>query len=538
MRGYEIVARSIARSGIDTLFGLAGDANLYIIDELIRSHGVRYAPAAHEAAATMMAIGYARAGDRVGAATTTHGPALTNTVTALVEGVRSGTPIVLFAGDTDAADPDHPQNVDQRAVVAAAGAGFEPLRSLRHAAADVGRAVWRAKVESRPIVVNMPSQLQWAEGECEDVTISWPDPQAIGPDPAALDKALGILASANRPIVLAGRGARHAREPLSRLAERLGAPLATTLLGAGLFRGEPFDLGVFGTVSHPVAAETIMHSDCVISFGASLNKYTTDAGRLLAGKRLVQCDISPTRFGRHPRIDAAVIGDAAAVADTMVRWLEDAGHRPGGARSQELADRLAARAWVGDHSDRGTDETIDPRTFTAALDRALPADRTVAIDVGRFMLWGFTLPVPEPTALVTTNGFQSVGLGSAAAVGAAIARPDRPVVLLAGDGGFMMGGMAEFQAAVRLGVDLVAVIYNDGSYGAEHVQFHRKGLDPRTSLNDWPDFAAVAAALGGHGMTVRSNKDLDAMADAIAGRRRPLLVDVHLDPVMLSELLG
>ena len=538
MRGYEIVARSIARSGIETVFGLAGDANLYIIDDLIRSHGVRYAPAAHEAAATMMAIGYARAGDRVGAATTTHGPAFTNTMTALVEGVRSGTPIVLFAGETDPDDPDHPQNIDQRAIAAAAGAGFEPLRSLKRAAQDVGRAVWRARVESRPIVLDMPSQLQWAEGECEDLTIPWPEPQAIGPDPEALDEALGIIASANRPIVLAGRGARHAREPLARLAERLGAPLATTLLGAGLFRGDPFDLGVFGTVSHPVAAETIMHSDCVVSFGASLNKYTTDAGRLLAGKRVVHCEISPARFGRRQRVDAAVIGDAATVANTMVTWLEQAGHRPGSGRSQELADRLAARAWIDDHPDRGTDECIDPRTFTAALDRAVPADRTVAIDVGRFMLWGFTLPVPEPTALVTTHGFQSIGLGAAAAVGAGIARPDRPVVLLAGDGGFMMGGLAEFQAAVRLGVDLVAVIYNDGSYGAEHVQFHRKGLDPRTALNDWPDFATVAAALGGDGITVRSNKDLDAMADAIADRRRPLLVDVHLDPVLLSELRG
>ena len=128
-------------------------------------------------------------------------------MTALVEGVRSGTPIVLFAGDTDQADPDHPQNIDQQAVVAATGAGFEQLRSLAHIASDVGRAVWRATVESRPIVLNMPSQLQWAEGECKELTIPWPAPQAVGPDPEALDRALGIVASANRPIVLAGRGA-------------------------------------------------------------------------------------------------------------------------------------------------------------------------------------------------------------------------------------------------------------------------------------------------------------------------------------------
>ena len=105
MKGYQIAARSIAQSGVNTVFGVAGDANLYMIDDLVRSHGVQYIPAAHEGAATMMAIGYARTRRRVGVATTTHGPALTNTFTALVEGVRSRTGIVLLAGDTDPSDP-------------------------------------------------------------------------------------------------------------------------------------------------------------------------------------------------------------------------------------------------------------------------------------------------------------------------------------------------------------------------------------------------------------------------------------------------
>lgn len=538
MKGYEIVARALAHEGATTVFGIAGDANLYIIDDLVRSQGVRYVAAAHEAAAVMMAIGAARVAGQVGVATCTHGPGFTNTLTALVEGVRSRTPIVLVAGDTDPGLPDHPQNIEQRQVADTAGAGFEPVRSLAGVPLATSRAFWRAVTERRPIVLNIPSQLQWAEEEYQPFTAQWTTQQATAPDPEVLDLALGIVASSTRPIVLAGRGAIGARAELLVLAERLGAPVATTVLGSNLFRGDPFDLGLFGTLSHPVAAEAIASADCIVSFGASLNSYTTDSGRLLQGKRLVQCDIAPSSFGSVPKCDAGIVADAARTATTMVTWLDQIDHRPSGFRSEDLRARLAGRSWQGQHADQGSDDTIDPRTFTEALDRLLPQDRTVVVDVGRFMLHGLTVPVPEPMALVTTHGFQSIGLGTATAVGAGVARPDRPVVLLVGDGGFMMGGLAELQTAVRSGVDLIAVVYNDASYGAEHVQFHRKGLDPELSLNDWPDFADVAIAMGADGLTVRSNADLDILAKAIDTRRRPLLVDVKLDPVLLSSLMG
>lgn len=538
MRGYEIIARSLAAEGCDALFGVAGDANLYVIDDLVRSHGVRYVPAAHEGAAVMMALGYARVRGSVGVATTTHGPAVTNTVTALVEGVRSATPIVLVAGDTDPSRPHHPQSIDQAVVAAAAGAGFEHLASLEGASLVISRAFWRAAAERRPILLNVPSQLQWAEGEYEPHSGTWTNHQPTAPDPAVLDRALGIVASAARPIVLAGRGASGAREPLVRLAERLGAPVATTVLGSNLFRGDPFDLGIFGTLSHPVAADAISRSDCIVSFGASLSSYTTDDGRLLHGKRVVQCDSSPTSFGPVPRCDVGVVGDAARTAQLMLDWLEAVDHEPSAFRSGDLRDRLAAREWIDDLVDKGTADSVDHRTFTEALDRLLPEDRTVVVDVGRFMLQALTMPVPEPTALVTTHGFQSIGLATAAAVGAGVGRPDRPVVLLVGDGGFMMGGLAEFQTAVRSGVDLIAVVYNDGSYGAEHVQFYRKGLDPSLSLNDWPDLTAVARAMGGDGVAVRSNSDLDEVAKAIGARQRPLLIDVSLDPDVVSALMG
>src|SRR4051812_28609058 len=160
MKGYEAVAKALVDQGVDTVFGLIGDANLFMVDALVRQHDVRYVAATHEAAVTLMALGYGRASGTLGVGTITHGPALTNAMTALVEGVRSRTPLLLVAGDTDPADPTHLQNIDQQALVEAAGAGFERIRSADTIAADVATAMRRARAEGRPVVLDMPVDIE------------------------------------------------------------------------------------------------------------------------------------------------------------------------------------------------------------------------------------------------------------------------------------------------------------------------------------------------------------------------------------------
>lgn len=540
MKGHDAIAKALAEQGIDTVFGLIGDANLFIVDPLVRQQGVRYIAAANEAAVTMMALAYGRARNEVGVGTITHGPALTNAMTALVEGVRTRTPLLMVVGDTDPADPHHLQNIDQRALVEAAGAGFHPMRSTGTIAEDVALALRQARREARPVVLDITVDLEWAEVDYRPAP-----PLADEPRPAldheALDRAAGVIASASRPIVLAGRGAvlSGARDALLRLAERLGAPVATTLQAQGWFRGEPFDLGIFGTLSLPASAEAIASADCVVAFGASLNYFTTDKGALLAGKRVVQVDAIPGHVGALERIDAGVVGDAAEVADTLVGLLERAEHRPSGFRSPDLQQRLRDQGGFtasGTGAGETAPGTVDPRLFTERLDAILPAERMVAVDAGRYMYDGLRLSVPEPTALVTTHAFGSIGLGLAAAVGASVARPDRPTVLLVGDGGFMMSGPSELNTAVQHGCDLVVVLYNDGSYGAEHIQFHNKGMDPGLSLHHWPDFAEVAEAYGCSGLTVRSLDDLASVEKALGERDRPLLIDVKLDPAFVSRI--
>ena len=534
---HEAIARALADQGVTTVFGVLGDANLYMMDSFQRQAGGHYYSACNENGAVLAANGYARTSGQLGVATVTHGPALTNTVTALAEGVRDRTPILLLAGDTPVADKTNLQNIPQREVVLASGAGFEQVRTPQTVAEDLATAIFRAHAESRPVVLNVPVDFQWEEIEYLPVPPRLIGAQAVRPDPAALDAAVGIIASARRPVIVAGRGAGtpQARAALLRLADRLGAPVATTLRGKDLFRGERFNLGIHGTLSHSVALEVFNASDCLIAFGASLNRWTTAEGSLLAKKQVVQVDVDRDSINRYAVTDAAVIGDAAVTADTIVTWLDEADAKPTGFASDELAERLAAGP-DDTYTDRSTGQTVDIRIALRMIDQAFPADRTVVLDGGRFIRHTFTaLRVPEPAAFVHTLNFGAIGLGMANAVGAYFGAPGRPVVMVAGDGGFMLGGLAEFSTAVRHGVDVVVFVMNDGAYGAEYIQFRNKNMDPAISTFNWPDLGPVATALGGQGFTVRNLADLETALAAVEHRTAPMLVDIKLDPAVQAQ---
>ena len=529
---HEAIARALADQGITTIFGVIGDANLYMMDSFQRLTGGRYVSTSNEAGAVLAANGFARTSGRLGVATVTHGPALTNTVTALAESVKDHTPVLLVAGDTAVVDRDNFQSIAQREVVLAADAGFEQVRSPQTFTEDVVTTIRRAHLERRPVVLDVPVDFQWQEVEYQRVQARVIEPQAVRPDPAALDAAIGVIASARRPVMLAGRGAGTAegRAALLRLAERIGAPVATSLRAKDLFRGHAFDLGICGTLASPVALDTINRADCVIAFGAGLNTWTTAEDSLLDKKRVVHVDIDRESINRWGMSDVGVVGDAAATANAIVEWLDEAGIKPTGFASPELADQIAA-CDDDNFADQSTESTVDVRTALKRLDAAFPADRTLVFDGGRWIFNAFTmLHVPEPNAYVHTVNYGSIGLGMGNAIGASFGAPRRPVLLVTGDGGFMLGGLAEFNTAVRHNVDLVVVLLNDGAYGAEHIQFRNTGMDPTISTFDWPDFGPIATALGGEGYTVRNLDQLDQALAAIEGRTRPMLIDIKVDP--------
>lgn len=532
MKVYEALAQALADSDMGPMFGLTGDANVYLIDCFVRAHGAEFVAAANEAGAVLMALGYSSVSGKVGLATVTHGPALTNTLTALVEGVKAGTPMVLLCGDTAYSDRENLQNIPQRNLILATGAGFEKLNRPETAVVDLARAIRRARAERRPVAFNFPTDIMWQETDralpAMLISHSTPETTPAGVD---FDNAVGIVAAAKRPIVLAGRDAidGRSREALVRLAKRIDAPLATTLRAKGLFRLADYDLGIMGTLSTPAAIDAIMASDCILAFGASLNFHTTSQGAFVEGKRIVQVAPQASGIGRGHTPDIGLVGGIAETADQIIYWLDEAEITPSGFRAELPSRKLAIHPppRKGER-DGGHLDYVD---MLCRLNAMLPAERILVTDAGRHMVKAMQyLDVPFPHLYVQTASFGSIGLGMAQAIGAAAAEPGIPVVVTIGDGGFMLGGLTEFNTAVRHGTDLIVILCNDGSYGAEYALLRDKQMDPSISLFDWPEFAPLAEALGGRGICVRDVADLEEAREAIEHRDRPLLIELKLDP--------
>lgn len=535
---HATIARALAQLGTKTLFGLMGDSNLFMVHAFVNAEGGRFVPATHEANAVLMALGHAAMTGEVGAATVTQGPAVSNTVTALIEGVKSSLPVVLLAGDTPRQDPDHPQRVPQRTLAEAAGAGFVALRGPEWVGEDLAEAFRRARAERRPVLFDMPTRMMWEEAPVPEVRPApLPDPAAPADGPE-LEKAVGIIAAARRPIVLAGRGAVGAREELARLARRIGAPLATTLKAKGLFTGEPFDLGVFGTLSTPAAVEVIGKADCILSFGASLGRFTTVRGAYLEGRRLVQVDDDPRQIARNARPDAALCCDPGQAAARLLHWL-DAAEIPSTQATDDL-DPEALRAPPPLPTARNRPGTVDFARALVRIDAALPPDRVFVTDGGRFLQECWTrISVSHPRNMLLTIGVGAIGMGMGHALGAAIARPGQRVLFVTGDGGFMLSGLQELASVARERPDMVILLCNDRAYGAEYVQFEDRQMDPGLSQFDWPPLADVARAMGIEAATVDNEEGLEATAAALARRPRgagPILVELVLDPAAITRL--
>ncbi|MFP5372189.1 MAG: thiamine pyrophosphate-binding protein, partial [Actinomycetes bacterium] len=352
-----------------------------------------------------------------------------------------------------------------------------------------------------------------------------------GPSPAGVERLASALRAARRPVFVAGRGSRGpgCREALQELAERCGALLATSAVAKGLFRGSAWDLDVSGGFATPLAAELISGADLVVGWGCALNMWTMRHGRLIADDAVVvQVDLDEPAIGAQRRVDLGVVGDVREVADAASAALLD---RRTGYRTDEVRAALARRGRWRDEpfGDTGGNGYIDPRTLTIALDDLLPAERVVAVDSGNFMGYpSMFLDVPDQYGFCFTQAFQSVGLGLATAIGAALARPDRLPVAALGDGGALMGA-AELETVVRLRLPMVVVVYDDAAYGAEVHHFGPDGHPLDTVRFPETDFAALARGHGFEAITVRGGRDLDGVARWLAGpRSAPLLVDAKV----------
>ena len=582
------LTRALARvlaSHATACFGLMGNGNAHLIEDLA-AEGVTYTAVRHEAGTVAAADAYTRISGKIAIATTTYGAGFTNTLTALAEAAQARTPMLVVVGDAPSAGL-RPWDVDQEMLAAALGVRTYAL-SVTNIERTVERAASYAARLHRPVVLAIPYDIVSAEAvppeapapKPEGIDLSDPEvlaaltasvsQQAIAP-PAGpvspvnavldhqIETAAHALLEAERPFVLAGRGAHlaGAGDELGALAGCLGALTASTALGRSIFPNAQYDLGVTGGFGQTAAMELVAQADVVVAVGASLNQFTMRFGDLFGpGTTVIRIDTEQVAAPatKQPITHQLLQGDArttvAALTHAIERerarttleherhgdwavprgtppWRESiAGLEPGGAlRARDTGSMACA------------DGRLDPRAVATRIGELLPEDRHVTSDGGHFLGWAnMYWPVASPERMIMVGtAYQTIGLGLSTVAGVATAVPGTTIVLSTGDGGGLMA-LADLETAIRVADSCVIVVWNDAAYGAEVHLYGEMGLDQGPMLIPEVDFAGVASALGAQGVRVSQLADLDALESWVAaGARGTILLDCRVSRGVVAE---
>jgi thiamine pyrophosphate-dependent acetolactate synthase large subunit-like protein len=541
MKLSDMLAQAFQAEGTEVLFTLMGDANMYWSEAMTRLPGMQVIHARHEHCAVAMADGYARATGKVGVASTTCGPGFTQIMTALAIAARASVPLVVFAGDSPISSAYYIQQIDMAPLALGTGAHFIPISSMDRALDNVREAFQIAQLESRPVVLSVPMDLQ--KQPFPFLADYIPSKEVLPvfqrplPDPTLVDKLVDMIAEAERPMLIAGRGAKlsDARAAIEALAEQSGALLATSLQAKGLFTGNPFALDIAGAYSSDYARELFAESDLVIGLGVGLGAYTTESGYLYPGARTVQIDIAPRGLWQGLRTaDLHLRADARAGADSVTTALKARGVRKDGYRSAAIAAAIAAD--VPDRKEFSiAPGTVDPRRAMEELDAIVPKDWDLVIGGGHYFGIAMTHLKGRPAERYhVVSDFGAIGNGLPAAIGVAAARGDGKVLLIEGDGSLLMH-IQELETIRRQGIRLLMAIINDGGYGAEIHKFRAHGMSPETVIHGRGDLAGVANGFGVRGTSVTSPGRMSGLFAEHQAANSAGLWDVHTDDTVVSR---
>jgi acetolactate synthase I/II/III large subunit len=536
---YDVLAQAFMQEGVRTCFALLGDANMNWAARLAE-HGCRMIYVRHEHCAVAAAMAYARKSGDVGVATVTCGPGVTQVVTALPAAVRAHLPLVLFAGEAPLKSGWYNQEIDQAPLIIATGAAYHRLHMPERMPIAVRDAFLQARRERRPVVIGIPFDLQdrpWTGPETlpKPSRELLPCPSPMLPHPDDVAKAAKLLASAERVVVLAGLGAVEAGAGAAcrALAAKAGGLLATTLPARGLFHDDPFCVGISGSYTPEIGLEYLKEADYVVAVGCSLAYHAGGGGQLWPKAQMLQIDIDPVAVSQgqevarhHLRADARLGVEAlsAALPARSRSW-----------RSDAMAKRIRDSK-PDSHVFEIESGLLDPRAVVEALEKVLPRDWEM-VNSGGHCSWFFAqMPSRPQERFLTIREFGAIGNGISFAMGAAAARPDRPVVLFDGDGSLMMH-VQELETIRRHRLNILIVVMNDGAYGSEVHKLRAEGLPEDGSVFGYCDFAGIARGFGLAGETFTS---LDSLPKRVAefGRSGGAAVwDFHVSDKVVSPTI-
>ncbi len=525
-RAADEIVDLLSRSGVRTIFGLPGAAISPIYDSLLDHPEIRVVNCKQETMAVFAAAAHARATDSVAVVLVTSGPGVTNAITGLASANCDGIPLLLLGGEVltsqygrGALQEGGPEALDLRAMLERVTKASFRLSRAQSATAVMRKALATARSGRRgSVFVSLPFDLLSAEIVPTRLETSVASHFEV--DGRDLDEAAALLAAAERPLIIAGSGARWGRGPkeLLGLAERGKIPVITSPKAKGVFpESHPLALGIFGFGGHPSAQRYLEAGvDVLLAVGAGFGEVATNAWdpTIRASRSFVQIDVDASQIGKNYRADLGLLGPA----EVLLR---------------ELRERLPKRRqpWKVQGLERHEIEPRDPREpgmaapeAIVALQRALPSDTVFCGDVGDHLLFALHyLTIDRPDAFYFAGGLGSMGSGLGAAIGLKLAMPDRPVCCICGDGTLSMFG-TELLTVAEEKLDIVFAVLNDGGYGmgvrfcdrvfGRSAEFRIPGLD----------VPALARSLGLAGRRIERPAEI-AELGAIAG---PTVLDLAL----------
>lgn len=537
----EAALEALVREGVSCVFGVVGSSYAEVLDAFHDRDDIRFVGTRHEQGAAFMAVGWARATGRAGVCMATNGPGATNLLTGVAEAHLGHTPVVAMTGAVSRAHVYRGgiQEVDHLGV-------FRPVTkaTLQVPRADripeLVRQAFRTATTGQmgPVLLDVPRDL-YREGAI-DVGSAPPGSQPqqrIAGDPDRVATAVDLLLGAEFPLVAVGAGVKWsgADEEAGRIADALGAPLVTSYHhNDAVPNDHRLFLGALGRCGTPEAEEALGRADVILALGTRLGHFTTyfDTGRLSPGARIVQVDLEPRELGRVFPAEVAVAGDARTVARQLLELLDARGPRPGRetavAAATELRERRARRI----AAEAGLpDRPVKPQRVFAEMKKVVPDDALWVLDTAATPGYGNDrIEFREPGTLFGSLDLACVGTGFPMALGVKMARPDRPVICVSGDGGFLFNSQ-ELETALREAIPFVTVVMTNNAWGAEKAYqkwiFQERYVGANITN---PRLDAYAESFGARGFRVDRSEDVAPALQEALEADVASVVEVLVDP--------
>jgi acetolactate synthase-1/2/3 large subunit len=490
----------------------------------------------HEGGAAFMADAFSRTADTIGVLAVVPAAGLTHAMSGIGEAFLDGVPMLVISGGvrTDLQQGFQLHDIDQQALMRTLTKATYKIESYDEVVPTVYRAYRKAvEGEPGPVYIELPANLQLLAGETPAVPAfdGLADRPAV--DPGAIAAAVELLSKAGSPGVFVGWGARHVAEEIRQIAEHLGAPVATTLQGLAAFPGDhPLHTGMgFGPSAVPAAQNAFRHCDAMLAVGTRFAEICTGSYGAVPPKNLVHVDINPGAIGRNYPATVAIAADARDAVPALARaLLASAPARDSTPLQAAIAGDKAG--WMAEWLAHDSADRVNPGRFFEALRERLADDAIVVADDGNHtFLTAELLPIRRGGSFLSPTDFNCMGYCVPACIGAKLARPERQVVGIVGDGAFLMTGL-ETVTAVREGLGVVWFVFNDGELAqiaqAQEMPYQRTTCTTVGSLN----YRALAAATGCAFVAIDGDAPVgrcieEALEHAAAGQ--PVIVDVRID---------